>query len=176
MMEKRTHKVTFELNDDNNTLKLRGHAAVFNTVADGGWYREQISPGAFSSSLKQDDIRALWNHDTNIVLGRNVAGTLELREDKKGLAVEITPPQTSMVRDLLESVRRGDVSQMSFGFEVLKQTWVEEEGELDLRTINEVKLWEVSPVTFPFYQDTDIALIKTPSPKSVTVRKRIVQI
>lgn len=137
---------------------IKGHAAVFNRIADGGWFREQVAPGAFRESIKTDDIRALWNHKTDIVLGRNRAGTLKLKEDGQGLAVEIQPPDTEYVRGLVESISRGDVSQMSFGFQVRKATWTEEEDEDDLRTIEEVKLWEVSPVTFPFYEDTDVSL------------------
>ncbi len=137
---------------------IRGHAAVFNNIADGVWFREQIAPGAFRETIKTDDVRALWNHDTNYVMGRNRNGTLKLKEDEVGLAVEITPPDTQFARDAVESIRRGDVSQMSFGFVARKETWTEEEDENDLRTIEEVKLWEVSPVTFPFYEDTDVAL------------------
>ena len=159
-LEKRTYNATnlaVERRGD-DPAKITGHAAVFDVIAGDGWFREKVAPGAFSESLKTDDIRSLWNHDTNIVLGRNRAKTLKLWEDDIGLAVEITPPDTQMVRDLVESIARGDVSQMSFGFQVLRQTWVEEEDEKDLRIIDKVKLWEVSPVTFPFYEDTDVAL------------------
>jgi len=137
---------------------ITGHAAVFNTIAQGGWFREQVAPGAFSDTIKTDDVRALWNHDTNIVLGRNRSGTLKLKEDERGLAVEITPPDTQFARDMVESISRGDVSQMSFGFQVKKATWTEDEDEDDLRTIEQVKLWEVSPVTFPFYDATDVSI------------------
>jgi len=137
---------------------LMGHAAVFNEIESGGWFREQVAPGAFAESLKQDDIRALWNHDTAIVLGRNTAGTLKLWEDTKGLAVEITPPDTNQAQDIIKTIERGDVSQMSFGFQVKKATWVEEENQDDLRVLNEIKLWEVSPVTFPFYKSTDVGI------------------
>ena len=159
-LEKRTFEspdLGLETRDD-EPPKITGHAAVFDRVAGDGWFREKVAPGAFAETLKEDDIRALWNHDTGIVLGRNRAGTLKLWEDAEGLAVEITPPDTQMARDLVASIERGDVSQMSFGFQVLRQTWVEEEDEKDLRIIEKVKLWEVSPVTFPFYEDTDVAL------------------
>lgn len=161
-----------------------GHAAVFNEIESGGWFREQVAPGAFTDSLKTDDIRALWNHDTAIVLGRNTAGTLKLWEDKKGLAVEITPPDTTLARDLIKTIERGDVSQMSFGFQVKKATWIEEEDADDLRILNEIKLWEVSPVTFPFYKSTDVGIkaehrawrdslpaVRTPLFKSVIKRR-----
>ena len=139
--------------------RIVGHAAVFNTIAgDGLWFREKIAAGAFSESIGQDDIRALWNHDSNIVLGRNTSGTLALREDEKGLWVEIDPPDTQSARDLMVSIERGDVSQMSFGFEVLTDEWERKEDEPDLRILKKVKLWDVSPVTFPFYTQTDVAL------------------
>lgn len=159
---KRTFEATdlkIETKADSDMPVIRGHAAVFDIISEmAGWYRERVARGAFTDSIKQDDIRALWNHDSNFVLGRNKVGTLKLSEDNRGLAVEIHPPDTSISRDFIELIRRGDVSQMSFGFEVLKQSWEVEKDELDLRTIEKVKLWEVSPVTFPFYEDTDISV------------------
>ena len=160
-LEKRTYKsTTLEIkSDDNAPPVIKGHAAVFNVIESGGWFREQVAPGAFKDSIKTDDIRALWNHNTEIVLGRNRAGTLKLKEDDIGLAVEITPPDTQMARDLVESISRGDVTQMSFGFIVKKATWTEEDEEdEDLRTLEQIELWEVSPVTFPFYEATDIGV------------------
>ena len=157
-MERRAYKsseIGLETREEGPPV-IKGHAAVFNVVESGGWFREQVAPGAFTASLKEDDIRALWNHDTAVVLGRNRSGTLKLWEDERGLAVEITPPDTQLARDLIETIKRGDVTQMSFGFQVKKATWTEEENQDDLRTIEEVKLWEVSPVTFPFYKGTDV--------------------
>lgn len=146
--------------DGPESRKLVGHAAVFGEPTDiGGWFREQIAPGAFADSITTDDIRALFNHNPDFVLGRNTAGTLRLAEDADGLAVEIDPPDTQMARDLAVSIARGDISQMSFAFEVLAEEWVMGEGkELDLRTIKKVRLYDVSPVTFPAYEGTDIAL------------------
>lgn len=141
--------------------KIVGHAAVFNREADLGWYVEKISPGAFTQTIAEDDVRALWNHDANYLLGRNKANTLILREDDTGLYFEISTPDTQFARDLLVSVDRGDISQASFGFEVQKQSWewVDDSRKgKDIRTLERVKLWDVSPVTFPAYQDTDVAL------------------
>lgn len=136
-----------------------GHAAVFNRIGEGGWFREQVMPGAFRQSITEDDVRALFNHDANFVLGRNRAGTLRMSEDDVGLAIEIDPPDTQFANDLKISISRGDISQMSFGFEVIKDSWERGEGkDLDLRTLETVKLWDVSPVTFPFYRDTDVAV------------------
>lgn len=141
--------------------KLVGHAAVFEQEAEiWGMFREKVAKGAFRRAIAEDDVRALWNHNPDVVLGRNRAGTLKLSEDDVGLAVEIVPPDTQAARDLLVSMERGDVTQMSFGFMIKKQQWEEEtEGKvLPLRTILEVELFDVSPVTFPAYPQTDISV------------------
>lgn len=139
---------------------IRGHAAVFNRLSeDLGGFREQIRPGAFSKAIIEDDVRALWNHDPNFILGRNRAGTLRMFEDSDGLAVEIDPPDTQFARDLMTSMRRGDVTQMSFGFTVEKggQSWEKVNGET-IRTLSSLHLFDVSPVTFPAYPQTDVAV------------------
>lgn len=157
-IEHRVYDFRVEKRED-DSRQLVGHAAVFNRIGDGFWFREQVAPGAFATSIKEDDVRALFNHDPNYVLGRNTSGTLVMREDKEGLHVEIDPPDTQWARDLITSIERGDISQMSFGFEVKKESWERgEDNEPDLRTLEEVKLWDVSPVTFPFYLETDIAV------------------
>lgn len=139
---------------------ITGHAAVFNKKSEqlGSWmpFREKVAPGAFKDTIDQDDIRALWNHNPDHVLGRNKAGTLRLKEDDQGLAVEIDPPEAQWARDLCASIERGDVSQMSFGFGCLTDSWGLEDGE-DTRTLGKVKLYDVSPVTFPAYPGTDVS-------------------
>ncbi len=155
-LERLAFPVDFELRADGDG-HLVGHAAVFNEIGEGMFFRELISPGAFKSSIRKDDIRALMNHNTDFVLGRNKAGTLKLKEDDAGLMVDISPPDTQWARDLGKSIERGDINQMSFGFEVLKDSW-DEEKEPSVRTLEKVKLWEVSTVTFPFYEGTDIAV------------------
>jgi hypothetical protein len=139
--------------------RLVGHAAVFEQVGEGGWFREKIRAGAFADSVKADDVRALFNHNPDFVLGRNKAGTLALSEDETGLLSEITPPDTQQARDLLVSIERGDITQMSFAFETLAEEWEKGEGnDPDLRTLVRVRLYDVSPVTYPFYEGTDIAV------------------
>lgn len=141
-----------------------GHGALFDsptTIRDWfGEYTEEIAPGAFAKTIREADVRALFNHDPNIVLGRNRAGTLALSEDSRGLLYDITPPDTSAARDLIESMRRGDVNQSSFAFSVVREqwTWAKREGEIDKRRLLEVKLYDVSPVTYPAYEDADSGL------------------
>lgn len=155
--------ITYEMrvNRESDKPKMVGHAALFDVETDIGWFREMIAPGAFKESIQADDVRALFNHDANYVLGRNTVGTLKLHEDKVGLAIEIDPPDTQWARDLMISTERRDISQMSFGFEIMSsrdQEWREEEGKKDLRIVKRAKLWDVSIVTFPAYPDTDIAV------------------
>jgi len=156
-MERRTYEASELRVDEGDKAVLTGHAAVFETLSLEMWgFREKIAEGAFADTLGKDDIRALWNHDTNLVLGRKSAGTLDLREDRTGLAVKINPPDWASAQ--VETIRRGDVSQMSFGFRVLEDGWDTDRNDPDLliRTIRKVQLLEVSPVTFPAYPDTDI--------------------
>lgn len=148
----------FRVDSEDDKPKMYGHAAMFNSLSgDLGGFREQIAPGAFAKSLDSADIRALFNHDSNIVLGRNKSGTLRLSEDATGLAIEIDPPDTQAARDLIVSMKRGDINQMSFGFRTRKDAWNEVNGEW-IRTLLEVELFDVSPVTYPAYLSTDIAV------------------
>lgn len=143
---------------ENGLRKITGYAAVFNKLSDDlGYFREKIQPGAFKNTIKADDIRALWNHDSNYILGRNRSGTLSMSEDDHGLKIEIDPPDAQWARDLMTSIERGDVDQMSFGFRTITDSWQLVDGE-DIRTLIEVKLFDVSPVTFPAYPDTEVGL------------------
>lgn len=147
--------------DDDAPTQITGHAAVFNSLSEPIWgmFREQIKPGAFKKSIKEDDVRALFNHDASIVLGRNDSGgSLRMEEDKKGLKVDITPPDTQAARDVVELIRSGLVSQMSFGFYVRAEEWEFKDEDLDIRTITEAELFDVSPVTYPAYKDTDVSV------------------
>jgi len=135
-----------------DTPKITGYAAVFDQWTDiGGMFREQVAPGAFKKTLQEADVRALWNHDPNYVLGRNKAGTLKLAEDDKGLRVEIDPVDSSWSSDLMKSMTRGDVSQMSFGFTVNK---ADDDYEENTRVLRDVSLFDVSVVTYPAYPTT----------------------
>lgn len=146
--------------DDEAPARIRGHAAVTGIVEEiFPGYREVIQPGAFESAIERDDVRALWNHDSNYVLGRNGAGTLELREDEIGLAYSVTPPDTQLVRDMvLAPIGRKDVTGSSFGFRVDQAVEEPDENGGVLRTIESLFLVDVSPVTFPAYPDATVAL------------------
>jgi hypothetical protein len=151
----------FEVREDGDKpAQLVGTASVFNQEVEiFGMWREMTKKGAYKKTIQENDIRALWNHNADLVLGRNKAGTLALREDEKGLQVEITPPDTQAGRDAMTSIKRGDVSQMSIAFYVVKEEWLnpKDRKELPLRTIIEAKLLEVSPVTFPAFEQTSIS-------------------
>jgi HK97 family phage prohead protease len=137
---------------------LVGHAAVFNSASeDLGGFREIVAPGAFAQSIVEDDVRALFNHDPNLILGRNRSQTLRLSEDSRGLAFEIDLPDTQLARDLAVSIERGDISGNSFAFRTVEDRW--ERGDaMEIRTLIRVRLFDVSPVTYPAYQATDIAM------------------
>lgn len=156
-MERRALTAAPELRADGGAKVARGYAALFNSETDiGGYFREKIAPGAFKDAIG-GDIRALIDHDTGRVIGRSASGTLRLSEDEKGLFVEIDLPDTTDGRDLAVQLERGDISGMSFGFAVTHDEW-DETGDIPLRTIHAVELFEVSAVAFPAYGDTSIAL------------------
>lgn len=142
---------------------IAGYAARFNTKSVVMWgFREVIKPGAFAQSLgRGDDVRVLVNHDSANVIGRRSAGTLKvLEEDGKGLRFEVEPPDTQAGRDIVTSIRRKDVTGMSFGFRTVKANWTIDanEGNIDIRELLQVDLIEVSPVTFPAYPDTEVSV------------------
>lgn len=141
---------------------LNGQAAPFNreTVIGGPKYgfREKIAPGAFKKSINDGDVVLLDNHDSARPIARQSAGSLEMRETKPGLQWDATPANTSYANDVLENARAGNYGGCSFGFEVVKDSWERgENGELDLRTLEEVRLREISVCTFPAYGDTKVS-------------------
>lgn len=137
---------------------IEGYFAVFNSIYEiAPGMTESVAPGAFSRTLA-GDIRALTNHDTTLVLGRTRAHTLELREDEHGLWGKISiNPKDADAMNLYERVKRGDVDQCSFGFEIVgEETDFRDDGSVHW-TITDVNLFEVSACTFPAYQETNIA-------------------
>lgn len=158
MRQLRTASTQFETREDGEKLSIEGYFAVFNSnyeIAPG--MSESIASGAFSKTLS-GDIRALINHDTTFVLGRTKANTLQLREDAHGLWGHIDiNPNDSDAMNLYERVKRGDVDQCSFGFDILsEETDFRDDGSVHW-TIKEVELYEVSPCTFPAYEETNIS-------------------
>lgn len=157
LREVRPVKTEFTTRDDENPT-IEGYFAVFNSlyeIAPG--MTESVAPGAFQRTIS-GDIRALTNHDTTLVLGRTKAHTLELREDEHGLWGKISiNPKDADAMNLYERVKRGDVDQCSFGFEIVSEdTDIRADGSMHW-TITDVNLFEVSACTFPAYQETNIA-------------------
>lgn len=141
--------------DADGQSHIRGYGAVFNEWSlDLGGFREMIEPGAFSKTLQEADVRSLWNHNPDYILGRNKSGSLHLFEDARGLGYDVVPPDAQWARDLIVSIRRGDVSQASFGFETLRDRWDQDEEGHVTRRLLEVKLFDVGPVTFAAYPQT----------------------
>lgn len=149
--------------------QLVGYAAVFyrpgvpeTEFRLWGNCVERIAAGAFARAIREDDVRALWNHEAGSILGRIRAGTLRLVEDAVGLRYEIDPPDSELGRQVVESVRRGDVSGSSFAFNPREVLWSKEPrsdgGELEVCTLRDVELWDVGPVTFPAYAGTSADL------------------
>ena len=160
-MEKRQLRsvpTKFETREDGENPTIEGYFAVFNSnyeIAPG--MSESIAPGAFSRTLA-NDVRALINHDTTLVLGRTKANTLELREDSHGLWGKISiNPNDRDAMNLYERVKRGDVDQCSFGFDLKEQdTEIRDDGAVHW-TIKDLDFFEVSCCTFPAYEQTNIS-------------------
>jgi uncharacterized protein len=149
--------------EDDLTADFVGHAAVFNKpTIIRGWFdewEEEIRDGAFKKTIKEADVRFLVNHDPNLLLARNKAGTLSLSEDSTGLLTEAPnlDRRQSYTNDAVIALERGDLDQMSFAFEVVKEEW-DFDADPVKRTITEVRLWDVSVVTYPAYTETDASL------------------
>lgn len=159
-IERRSNSLELRAAGDGSRT-LSGRIAQFNVLSDDlGGFVEVIRPGAFSDSLVTNpDVRALWNHSTDHVLGRTISGTLRLVEDNEALNFELDIPKTSTGNDLVELVTRGDVTGCSFGFTVDEERLNYRGEELPLRELLKVSLIEVSIVTFPAYAQADFDLV-----------------
>lgn len=157
--------------EDGDNPIIEGYFAVFNSNYQiSNDMSESVAPGAFARSLEENDIRALVNHDTTLVLGRTKSGTLELKEDGKGLygTIQVNPNDRSAM-DLYERVSRGDVDGCSFGFDIrAEETEIGDDGSAHW-TMTDIDLAEVSCCTFPAYQETNI---QARSEDVATVKKR----
>lgn len=147
--------------DDDGNRTLSGYAVKWEKKSSVLGYffkfREQFKKGAFADSLKDDDQRFLWSHDTAKVLGRTKNSTLRLEEDDTGLRFELDLPKTTLGNDTYESIKRGDVDGVSFGFSNPDDHIEEFDDDLPLRTVKKAKLLEVSAVAFPAYPDSEVA-------------------
>lgn len=156
-MQTRTAQTEWQVREDTENPTIEGYFAVFNSNYEMGFdMSESIAPGAFTNSIS-GDIRALINHDTTLVLGRTTAHTLEVRQDERGLwgKISINPKDTDAM-NLYERVKRGDVTQCSFGFEIVsEETDFRDDGSIHW-TITEARVHEVSVCTFPAYEDTGV--------------------
>lgn len=149
---------------DSNPLAIEGYAAKFGKYSqDLGGFKEIIKAGAFSRAIAEgQDVRCLFNHDPNFVLGRTGAKTLTVKEDETGLFYRCELPNTQVARDLHTSIARGDISQCSFSFSAVLQKWTDEQLEADgpfiaTRELQDVDLFDCSPVTYPAYLDTEVS-------------------
>jgi len=149
---------------DSSARVVFGHGAVWNKRSSAlfdprlGSFVEEVRQGAFKKTLLESDVRAFYNHNPELILGRRSAGTLRLEEDAVGLAYNFDVPDTSAGRDLVVSMQRGDVTQSSFGFGCIEDDWSTTEKGNPLRSLVEVALHDVAPVSVPAYPDADSGL------------------
>ena len=145
--------------NDKESMVLRGYVVKFNerSVLLCDEFYERVSPGAFAKSLEANVIKALWNHNSDIILGSTKSRTLSLEEDDIGLKFELQLPNTNNAKDIYESITRGDVYGVSFGFYVKKENWeyLKEEDVYE-RNLLEIELLEISPTAFPAYPTSEV--------------------
>ena len=163
VMEKRIYNIESRVEETSDGKEVViGHASVYNSRSNnlGGFY-EYIAEGAFTDDLiMKSDVRALINHDPNLVLARNTKGTLKLQADEKGLRYEFEIPQTSYGKDLAINLKNGNISQSSFAFTVKSDEWSSDDEGNDIRTITEIdRLYDISAVTYPAYNMAESDLI-----------------
>lgn len=149
---------------EENDRNIYGYAALFGVRSQNlGWFVEIIEPGAFDGVIEKSDVRALLNHDPSILFARSNMGegTLRLSLDKTGLGYEFEAPNTSHGNDLIELINRKDITQSSFAFTIRNARWEkrkENDEWIDIRYVTEMEqLYDVSPVTYPAYNDTTVA-------------------
>ncbi|MEK4655951.1 MULTISPECIES: HK97 family phage prohead protease [Bacillus] len=153
---------TIEFRESENGIKtISGYAVKWEmkSVTMGYWrrFKEQFKRGAFTDSLISDDQLALWSHDTSQVLGRTKNGTLRLFEDDIGLRFELDLANTTLGNDTYETIKRGDIDGVSFGFQMVKEEWDETDPDNIIRSVTKSKLIEISPVAFPAYPDSQVS-------------------
>lgn len=152
-------RLPVEVRAEDDGLRVEGYAAVFNQEADiGGMFREKIAPGAFKDAIGRDEVVFLFNHNSDTVMARTSAGNLKLAEDKRGLLIEAKLGDDDPdVQRLSAKMRAGNVNKMSFAFLPDKEEW-DDTGDIPLRTVLRASLFDVSAVTEPAYDGTEIGL------------------
>jgi HK97 family phage prohead protease len=160
--EVRTNSVDFEVRAEGDGMTFTGYASVFNSPSqDLGGFIEYVAPGAFKRSLQsRNEVKLLWNHDSGEPLASLRGGTMQLVEDERGLKVTAQLPNTTRGRDIAELLRTKVIDSMSFGFNVIKDTW-SRDGQT--RTLDSVRLFEVSIVSFPAYEATTAQVRSQPT-------------
>ena len=175
-IEQRTIKCEFRVASDSGKNTIYGYAAKFGVRSEdfGGWC-EVIAPGAFDASLAQNpNVRGLFNHNPDHVLGTTASGTMRLKTDDVGLGYEIDPPDTQVARDLITSMQRGDISASSFGFVCQDASWsYDEQSGMEVRTVKQADLFDASVVTFPAYPDATSGVRSLPSDMPIEVRSKL---
>jgi HK97 family phage prohead protease len=171
--ERRTLTEPIEFRGEGTSIVAHGYAARFNKLSQNlGGFVEQVATGAFTKTLKEQDVRALFNHNEGQVLGRRLpdgTGTLRMSEDDDGLSYEIDLPDTTTGRDVAKLLERGDVSGSSFGFRTIEDEWGETEAGFPLRTLKQASLRDVGPVTFPAYTDSSSSLRSLAESRSLDI-------
>ena len=153
--ELRVINTQMELREDGDKEKIGGYGIRYNELSEPimGLSKEKIAPGAADNAIKNSDIRSLFNHDPNYVLGRKKAGTLNIYEDEIGVRYEADPPDKQWANDLKKNIARGDIDGSSFIFSVAEDgdEW-DDSGDIPIRTITEFEeIIDIGPVTFPAY-------------------------
>jgi HK97 family phage prohead protease len=151
-------RLKIEKREDGKSGKISGYAAVFNRDSENMGFIERIAPGAFKSAIRNGDVRALRNHNPDFIFGRQGVN-MRLKEDDTGLWMEVDPVDTPAYRSMAADIEAGLITQQSFGFTVEKDEWKDQDKETPKRTIVKVaRLFDVSPITYPAYPDTSVAL------------------
>ena len=156
-MAERKFKIEYRISEGRSP-KIVGTIPYYSESVDLGGFIEALKPGAFAESLRNKDrILSFWQHDVAKVLGSTEAGTMELEDSPSALKFTIYPPKTTWGLDAIESIKRGDVTGASFGFKMIKESW-QSKGDKNFRLLEEAQLTEISPVSWPAYQDTKIQI------------------
>ena len=147
-----------EYREEEDKPVISGYVVRFEKLSEELYgFREKVAQGAFAKSLNEMRVLSFWNHNSDIVLGNTENDTLKVSEDDKGLRFELLLPDTQAGKDARALIKRGDVKGMSFGFRTLKDEWDETSPDSVVRTLKEVRLYEVSPTAMPAYPQSSVA-------------------